>query len=564
MTLHLRLLYAGTAIFVLTLGSSVAVWFVRDAQARSIDVVMRAYERERALAEVSRCVLDHHRQVTLLTQTFGSPSATDAPSASPAVGVDRAIRERFRAGSAACRAAARASAEGVEDHAASPALTALAEQVDRLVTDWDFVVDNLGTDHVAAVTRQASSADPTADDVLSRGLPEAQRAMDESLSRARTDFERAALRADMGIAVVLLAAFITVASVSLLVLRRVMVGLAALRDGMQRYGNGRFDHRVHIDGADELTAMAAQINAMAERLADNRVELERRAQDLQRTVDELRSTQAMIVQQEKMAALGGLVAGVAHEVNTPLGVAVTTGSLIQDHVNELRAHVDNGTATRGIVRRVTENVEQALSLLTSNLARAASLIQSFKEVAVDRGHVTTREVQLGPWLNAVLQSLSPVLRRSGVVAEQQVHATEPVLLAAGELEQVITNLVVNACTHAFNGSAEGVRAAGHVRVTLLQTHDTVTIEVADDGVGMPPEVAARVFEPFFTTRRGRGGTGLGMHITHQIVVERFSGTISLDTRPGEGTRWRMNLPMPTEALLPAGSAALSPPPGSRP
>jgi signal transduction histidine kinase len=228
-------------------------------------------------------------------------------------------------------------------------------------------------------------------------------------------------------------------------------------------------------------------------------------------------------------------------------VAVTTGSLVQDHLVHLRQHAEAGTATRGLVRRVVGDAELAAALMVENLRRAADLVCAFKQVAVDRGDVTVRAARLEEWIRALLHSLSPLARNHRVTLVVDVPMDANLVLAAGELEQIVTNLVVNGCVHAY---PETGGSALDRRVELSARYDdaALVIEVKDRGRGMMPEEVAHVFEPFYTTRRGQGGTGLGMHVVHQLVRERFDGTIGLDTAPGAGTRWTVRLPFETTAL----------------
>nr|WP_276603733.1 ATP-binding protein [Nannocystis pusilla] len=258
---------------------------------------------------------------------------------------------------------------------------------------------------------------------------------------------------------------------------------------------------------------------------------------------EQRRTRDALLQREKMAALGGLVAGVAHEINTPLGVALTAVTHGQQILKRLRDDVEHGTLTRGELRRALAELDDSCVLTVDNLRRGAHLIQSFKKVAVDQSSEAVRRVALCEWLQDVVASLRPMLRAAGVEHELRCTPGPALELAVGALTQVLTNLVQNACVHAF--------APEHAERRLLLSAacvgEVLRIECADNGRGIASEHASRVFEPFFTTRRREGGSGLGMHIVHNIVVERFGGRIELDPGPG-GTRWKIELPLGTAAI----------------
>ena len=288
----------------------------------------------------------------------------------------------------------------------------------------------------------------------------------------------------------------------------------------------------------------ALLHAKSRELYESNVSLEARAAELATSLETLRRTQSQLVQQEKMASLGGLVAGVAHEINTPLGVAVTAVTHTADRVRALEAEISAGTLTRGGMRGYVEDLNEAVSLALANLERAARLVDSFKKVAVDQSSEAPREGVLGEVVADVIASLRPLTRRAGVEVTVSGDDRTRVQLDAGALVQVITNLLQNACIHAFD---EGDPNRS-IRVTVSTGHDVAEIVVADNGRGMPADVARQVFEPFYTTRRANGGSGLGMHITHNLVTRRFLGTIALDTAPGAGCAWTLTLPFGTAAL----------------
>jgi two-component system NtrC family sensor kinase len=286
------------------------------------------------------------------------------------------------------------------------------------------------------------------------------------------------------------------------------------------------------------------LHAKSRELYETNRSLEVRAADLAASLEQLHEAQDQLIQREKMAALGGLVAGVAHEINTPLGVAVTAVTHTEDRLRALEATVAAGTLTRGGMRSYVEELREAVALALTNLERAARLVDSFKKVAVDQSSETPRECVLEELVLDVLASLRPLTRRAQVEVRLEATSHTQVRTDAGALVQVLTNLVQNACVHAFDES----HAARIVTVAVTVTGEAVCMIVGDNGRGMPADVAARVFEPFFTTRRSAGGSGLGMHITHTLVTGRFFGTIDPDTAPGRGTQWTLCLPFGTAAL----------------
>ncbi len=534
MSLRTILTYALVTFFcVAGVGVLAGAWASRE-RARTVEVFTHALQTERDLGQLDQCLQQLHRQVALLGQSFDASSGG---------ALDPTIRGALARDYDACAEHGRA----FETLASEAQGGRLAEDVAALINDWRFVTDNLGVHHVEALARQATEADPRSRRLLSERLPEVRRAQAERVLLAQRDFAEVSRRTDVGLATAVVGGLVALTLAAFTLARRLSRAFARLVEGAERFGAGDFEHTVRLGGSDEFGAVATAMNHMAAALREARGELTDRATVLEETIQRLEAAQASLVQQEKMAALGGLVAGVAHEVNTPLGVAVTAASFVRERFDALNTHAEAGTLTRGLVRSALSDAREALGLLLDNLARAADLIQSFKQVAVDRGQPSTRVAVISEWLHGVVSSLSPLARKHGVQIVVDAGGARRVMLAAGELEQVVTNLLVNACVHAYVES-EAAADTRTVEVSVACEAEFVTLTVRDSGLGMPPEVASRVFEPFFTTRRGQGGSGLGLHIAHQIVTQRFGGTIALDTSPGAGSTWRVRLPAHTDAL----------------
>lgn len=277
------------------------------------------------------------------------------------------------------------------------------------------------------------------------------------------------------------------------------------------------------------------------------VTLEERAREMERTLQELHAAQAGLIQTERLAALGALVAAVAHEVNTPVGVAFTSATHSQDLIRDLRGHLEGGTLTRAVLAHALDAAEEAATLTVRNLGRAARLVESFRQVAVDRSSLRMRTIAVSRWLNELIESLNPMARQAGVTVEPQIRSDRVLCFAAGELQQVVTNLIVNALTHAFPGG-EGERVGRRVTVVLSVEPDHLQIVIRDNGRGMSEEVARRAFEPFFTTRQGSGGSGLGLHIVRSLVNEHFSGSVELKEDEFKGTMVYVTAPIGTAAI----------------
>ncbi len=253
---------------------------------------------------------------------------------------------------------------------------------------------------------------------------------------------------------------------------------------------------------------------------------------------ELKETQSQLIQAEKMAALGSLVAGVAHEINTPVGIALTGTTLLGEKLGDLRAKLESKQLRRADMMVFFETAEEAIDLLQSNIERASELIHSFKQVAVDQTSGDRRRFNCLEYIHELLRSLSVRLRRAAHVVSIDCPADLTLETYPGALSQVLTNLIMNALVHAYAPGQKGridivVRDVGAGEVELC---------FADDGQGIPPQNLGRVFEPFFTTARATGGTGLGLHIVYNLVHRTLRGRIDVTSEPGRGTRFTIRLP----------------------
>jgi signal transduction histidine kinase len=290
--------------------------------------------------------------------------------------------------------------------------------------------------------------------------------------------------------------------------------------------------------SDELGDMARAANFFVGELGHREAALRDAKEQADAALAALRRTQADLIQSEKLASLGQIVAGVAHEINTPVGIALTTATTLSDEVKSFSAVAEGGQVPRQRFLHFLERVKEGSELLFANLTRAAVLVQSFKQVAADQVSSERRSFAMDVWARELLVSLQPVLRRSS-------HAMTLVCPPAvmldsypGALAQVLTNLIMNALSHAY---APG--AAGNLRLAIASPEaGRVRVEFSDDGRGIAPENLGKVFDPFFTTARNRGNTGLGLHIAFNLVTGPLEGKIDVRSRPGEGTRFIITLP----------------------
>lgn len=263
---------------------------------------------------------------------------------------------------------------------------------------------------------------------------------------------------------------------------------------------------------------------------------------LQNTLQNLENTQSQLVQSEKMASLGLLTAGISHEINTPLGVVITSLSIITHKVQELSSKVAEDKLTKSSLHASLADICEATDVSNNSLTRVTTLISNFKQVAVDHFVEEPREFNLGQYINEFMNTLSSKLKQKNI--EYECIETKSIIINTipGALTQVLTNCVTNTIYHAFS---EANFTGDNAKITyeLIESENgVISIIFTDNGCGMPSEILKKIYEPFYTTRRGKGGTGLGMHIVYNIVLQKLRGEIKIKSVVGEGTTIELKLP----------------------
>ncbi|WP_364418750.1 ATP-binding sensor histidine kinase [Moorena sp. SIO3H5] len=263
-----------------------------------------------------------------------------------------------------------------------------------------------------------------------------------------------------------------------------------------------------------------------------------RTQELSQTLDDLKATQKKLVESEKMAALGSLVAGVAHEINTPVGTSITAASILADETKGFRQALQDGKLKRSVLKNYLDTVDESSELILSNLERAGELVQSFKQVAVDQAHLDKRTLNVKEYLEEVLISLEPQLKQTSHTLTIDGDETVTTETYPGAISQVITNLVMNSISHGYQPKQNGQL---HLQVDRVEEQFMITYH--DDGCGIAQDHLGQIFEPFFTTARARGGSGLGLHIVYNIVTQKLLGQIEVKSQIGKGTEFIITLPI---------------------
>ncbi|WP_303842689.1 ATP-binding protein [Aeromonas sobria] len=260
---------------------------------------------------------------------------------------------------------------------------------------------------------------------------------------------------------------------------------------------------------------------------------------LGKAYDDLKQAQQTLVESEKMASLGSLVAGVAHEINTPIGISVTASSYLQERVADFKSHIDSKQLSRSYLTEFTVNLDESMQLLQSNLRRASELIASFKQVAVDQSSEARYNFSLADNLHQVVVSLGHKLKKSQCEVDIQCDPKLSTFSFPGSFTQIYSNLILNSINHGFDNWDKPKK----ITIKVEQQGEDLLIDYSDNGRGIPPEILPRIFDPFVTSKRGQGGSGLGTHIIYNLVVQLLRGRINCISAPGNGAQFHIRLPI---------------------
>jgi signal transduction histidine kinase len=334
-----------------------------------------------------------------------------------------------------------------------------------------------------------------------------------------------------------------IVSASVVIALSIRLPLQQIMTAMHAITSGDYGRRVQGTAArDEAGAMARAVevfrqNAIAKRATED--ELRASKEKAEGALLELNTAQQNLIDAERLAALGGLVAGVAHEVNNPIGISLTVASSFSRRAEIFEAELKSAAPMRrSRLEEFVRTSHDAAQQLVANLHRAGELIQSFKQVAVDRSRAERRQFSLAEATDQIIASLRPVLKRAPIALSVDVPEGLVIDGYPGSYGQILTNLFLNAVNHAF---ADG--RAGSISISARpRGSEDVEIIFADNGAGMTPDVQRQAFDPFFTTRRNEGGTGLGLHIVYNLVTQQLGGRMVLDSRLGQGTTFRIIMP----------------------
>ena len=379
------------------------------------------------------------------------------------------------------------------------------------------------------------------------------------------DILRADLEADFRryVSTAVLSLILAIAFILMVLQWRLVHPIKVLMGESDRLSNGQLSEPIALNREDELGHLALSLESTRQALQRSFKELEVKNEQLQEysgtleskvkqrthelesanahletALSNISSAQNELARVERMAALGSMVAGVAHELNTPLGNCLLVASTLEDETRFLMKMMEDGTMRRSDLARYTETATGSTKLLLRGLQQSARLVGDFKQVAVDQSSAQRREFGLSIMLQELAALLHSSLRKTPFTLELDIPADIKLNSYPGPLGQVFTNLVNNAVAHGLDGLEQG-----RMRCFAQKQGDHVLIVFEDDGKGIAPEIIKRIFEPFFTTKFGQGGSGLGLSITFNIITNVLGGEIRASSTVGKGSRFEISIPL---------------------
>ncbi len=288
---------------------------------------------------------------------------------------------------------------------------------------------------------------------------------------------------------------------------------------------------------EQVNKRTIELQEANTQLEEQKEELEQQKEELLITLDQLKETQAQLIQSEKLAALGGLVAGVAHEINTPVGIGLTAASSLEEETRKMADLYKKDKISRADFKDYLNTANQTAKLILSNMQRTADMVQSFKQVSTDQSTEQRRSFLLKTYIEDVIRSLYPKLKNRKIQIGLDMNEKLELDSFPGAFSQIITNLVLNSLTHGFEEEAQG-----RIEISASMEKGNLNFKYSDNGKGISPAHIDKIFEPFFTTNK-KIGTGLGMHIVYNLVTQKLNGNIACESEVNKGTRFKIEIPL---------------------
>jgi len=548
MTIRRRLsLSFAVILFLFTVNLVIYFWSNQRRQA-TVEALRRAVSRQALISGINQSLNDIQKQVTLLSQV-ATESSTGADPAEVGIfnqqlsTVEREISEL--------------------DELAEPETRTNIESFRKAYRDlsssWRVFYENFGKDQTKAITELVVRAEPLTQEVIQQRLPQLQQDENKRVDAASSNFyEVAQLTNRITILIFAVSAALAI-GVGVVVPGQLSRGLNRLKDGAAAIGRGNLTHPIDLKSKDELADLAKAFNEMTGRLSAAHDLLTRvneqekkKSEELEKALDQLRKAQDQLVVQQKLASLGSLTAGIAHEIKNPLNfvtnfaeVSVSLVNELRESAEEQRTHIDPKELEN--IRSMLDDLQQNVAKIREHGKRADGIVRNM--LMHSRGHAgdhqpTNLNSLLAEYVKLAYHGMRAQNQNFNVTIQEQYDATlEPVSVVAHDLGRVFLNITNNACYAAYEKKKKvGNGFSPTITVKTKNLGSRAEIRIRDNGDGMPESVKQRIFEPFFTTKPTGSGTGLGLSMSFEIVVQQHKGQLQVETEPGKYAEFIITLP----------------------
>jgi two-component system NtrC family sensor kinase len=548
MSIRRRLTLSYIAILAL-LAVNLIVYFWGDRKRQStVEELRRAISRQILISSVQQKLSEYEKQVTLLSQMTADANSGGASPEEIAAFNGRldGIGQQLRQMSALSDAGGR---EMVDTFSAA---------FRELSASWRIFYENFGRNQSLAITEEVMHCEPLGQKVLKELLPELQQHQTESVEAASARFYDAARTTDRITVLIFFLSVGLAATLALMVSRRLTYGLEILKTGADALGEGNLAYRIPTVSKDELGDLARTFNDMGGRLQSARGELQvlmdserQKSEELEQALLQLKTTQDQLLVQEKMASLGVLTAGIAHEIKNPLNFVTNFAGLSVELITEAREMFEQfgqklDPADAEYLGQIMADLNTNLKKISEHGNRADSIVKGM--LAHSRGGAGQFQ---STNLNALIEEAAGLayhgLRAQdtnfNIALENSYDPALPMVsVVPQDLSRAILNIVNNGCYAAHQRALKSPGFKPVLRCTTAKIQNGVEIRIRDNGTGIPKEVLPKIFNPFFTTKPTGSGTGLGLSLSYQIVVDQHKGTMRVETQDGEGTEFILTLP----------------------
>ncbi len=549
MTIRRRLTLAFTVIVLLFAINLIIYFWGNQKRQATIEGLRRAVSSQALISAINQNLNDIQKQVILLSQVASETTASGAdPTEVAQFGRQLLVVEKDIT-----------DLRDLAEPSTRSNIDAFLIAFKELSTSWRVFFENFGVDQTKAITELAVKAEPLAQDILKTRLPQLQRDENARVDAASTNFYDVARLTDRtAIMIFVLSAGVAI-GMAFIVSGRLTRGLTTLKEGAASIGSGQLDQRIEVKGSDELSDLAKSFNEMTERLALAHDQLtqaneqeRQKSEELTGALDQLRKAQDQLLVQQKLASLGSLTAGIAHEIKNPLNfvtnfaeVSVSLASELRDFLQEQSAKFE--AKDMSYVGEILDDLQQNVSKIQEHGKRADGIVRNMlmhsRGQSGDR-HLTNLNTLVSEYVKLAYHGMRAQNQNFNVGIQEDLDSSiPPIIVVSHDLSRVFLNIANNACYSAFEKKKRlGDGFAPTVKATTKDLGNKVEVRIRDNGEGIPETVRRRVFEPFFTTKPTGSGTGLGLSMSYDIVVQQHKGELRVESEPGEFAEFIITLP----------------------